>query len=292
MDTVSVQLAAQRLARVQCTSWGHPETSGMPTLDYYLSSSLMEPLDAHSHYSEKLVRLPNLSIFYEPVDIPVTSVTRLELGLRPAATAFWCGQSLYKYLPQFDSVFPAIAREAGDCQFAFISHLKSTRITEEFRRRLEGAFATVGLRAMDHCVFWPPLDSGRFAAALGQCDIVLDSIGWSGCNSTLESLPHGLPVVTTPSALMRGRHTMAILKMLDVTETIAETVEAYVAVAARLARDETWRTAIRNRMSANRHRVYRDRACISALEEFLSRVARTEVPSDTLQQQTGHHGFH
>ncbi len=38
MDKVSAQLAAQRLAAVQCASWGHPVTSGFPTLDYFLSS--------------------------------------------------------------------------------------------------------------------------------------------------------------------------------------------------------------------------------------------------------------
>ena len=45
MDRVSAQLAAQRLAPVQCNAWGHPDTSGLPTLDYYLSSDLMEPPD-------------------------------------------------------------------------------------------------------------------------------------------------------------------------------------------------------------------------------------------------------
>jgi len=51
MDTVSIQLAALRLAPVQLNSWGHPETSGMPTLDYFLSSDLMEPADADAHYT-------------------------------------------------------------------------------------------------------------------------------------------------------------------------------------------------------------------------------------------------
>ena len=68
MDPVSRQLAAQRLAPVQCNSWGHPDTSGMPTLDYFLSSDLMEPPDASDHYSEKLIRLPNLSIYYDPIE--------------------------------------------------------------------------------------------------------------------------------------------------------------------------------------------------------------------------------
>ena len=58
MDELSLQLAAQRLAPVQCNSLGHPETSGLPTIDYFLSSDLMEPLDAARHYTERLVRLP------------------------------------------------------------------------------------------------------------------------------------------------------------------------------------------------------------------------------------------
>ena len=68
MDRASAALAAERLAPVQCNAWGHPDTSGFPTLDHYLSSDLMEPTDGQAHYTERLVRLPNLSIHYEPID--------------------------------------------------------------------------------------------------------------------------------------------------------------------------------------------------------------------------------
>ncbi len=104
MDPRSAQLAAQRLTPVQCNSWGHPDTSGMQTMDYYLSSDLMEPTDAEDHYTERLVRLPNLSIYYEPLDQNSPNVTRQQLGIASDAVAFWCGQSLYKYLPEFDFV--------------------------------------------------------------------------------------------------------------------------------------------------------------------------------------------
>src|SRR5262249_8425417 len=79
MDPVCAQLAAQRLAPVQCNSWGHPDTSGFPTLDYYLSSELMEPPDAEQHYTERLVRLPNLSIYYEPAEPESIHIERAEL---------------------------------------------------------------------------------------------------------------------------------------------------------------------------------------------------------------------
>ena len=129
MDTSSLQLAAQRLAPVQCNSWGHPETSGLATLDYFLSSDLMEPPEAQAYYTEKLVRLPNLSIYYEPVAGEPVAVTREELGLRPGATVFWSAQSLYKYLPQYDDVFVRIARAAGNCQFVFLRHFGGAHVT-------------------------------------------------------------------------------------------------------------------------------------------------------------------
>jgi protein O-GlcNAc transferase len=274
MDPVAVTLAAQRLAALQCNSWGHPDTSGLPTLDYYLSSDLMEPPDGQNHYTERLVRLPNLSVYCEPIEPPLTPIARHDLGLRSSGTVYWCGQSLFKYLPQFDVVFSRIARAAGDCQFAFIQYQKSARITELFRQRLDRAFGAFGLRADEHCVFLPRLDHEEFVAATGQCDVFLDSIGWSGCNSTLESLAHDLPIVTMAGSLMRGRHSMAILKMMGVTETITETIDDYVSTAVRLGRDVPWRLTVKNRISENKHRLYCDRTCVTALEEFLNRVAR------------------
>jgi predicted O-linked N-acetylglucosamine transferase (SPINDLY family) len=274
MDPISAQLAAQRLAPVQCNSWGHPDTSGFPTLDYYLSSDLMEPPDGQDHYTERLVRLPNLSIYSEPIEQPPAAITRQDLRLRSTAIVYWCGQSLFKYLPQFDEVFPRIARAVGDCQFAFIQYPRGTHITKLFRQRLNRAFGALGLNADEYCCFLPRLDQSNFLAASGQCDVFLDSINWSGGNSTLESLPHNLPIVTTGGPLMRGRHSMAILRMMGVTETIAETIDDYVSIAVRLARDVPWRMAVKAKISANKHRIYFDSACILGLEQFLNHVVR------------------
>jgi protein O-GlcNAc transferase len=194
--------------------------------------------------------------------------------LRPGATVYWCSQAIYKYLPQFDQVLPRIACEVGDCQFTFIRFPGAADVTELFRQRLDAAFASFGLKAEDHCAILPRLDPDRYAAAAGCCDVALDSIGWSGCNSSLECLAHDLPVVSLPGELMRGRHTSAILQMMGVTETIAASIDDYVATAVRLGRDTQWRTNLRDRIAANKHRVYRDRACITALEDFLETEAR------------------
>jgi protein O-GlcNAc transferase len=274
MDKVSAQLAAQRLAAVQCCSWGHPVTSGFSTIDYFLSSDLMEPVGAADHYSERLVRLPNLSIYYEPAENSPTEIDRAELGLRPSAVVYWCCQSLPKYLPQFDGVFARIAAAVGDCQFTFIEFGGGTGVTAMFRSRLERAFDAAGLRAADHCVFLPRLAPDRFVAAIGQCDVVLDSIGWSGCNSILESLVHNVPIVTLAAEMMRGRHTAAILDMMDVRETTARTIDEYVAIAGSLGRDATKRNQLSAEIAEKKHRIYRDHQCIAALEAFLDKAVR------------------
>jgi len=281
MDPMSARLGAMRLAPLQCVSWGHPETTGFTTIDVFFSNALMEPANSSSHYSEKLVLLPNLSTYYEPYAHPLPEVSRSELGLRPGATVYWSGQAIYKYHPQFDLIYPTIALKVGDCQFVFIEFAKSRAVTDVLRTRLDRAFATIGLKAEDYCVFLQPMDQDRFLAAVGQADVLLDTIGWSGGKSTLDCLTQNPAIVTLEGGLMRGRHTAAILRRMDLTETIAHSVDEYVTKAVRLAQDPAARRAIRAKVAANKERVFRDRCYIAALENFLEERVRTAPDTPT-----------
>lgn len=274
MDQMTPKLAGLRLAPVQCTSWGHPTTSGFPTIDYFLSSDLMEPADAQAQYTEQLVRLPNLGIAYVPPPIAPATVSRAAVGLHPDAVAFWCCQHLPKYLPEFDGVFARIARQVDNAQFVFIASPRGEEVTERFRRRLLRVFAAEGIDARRHVVMLSRLTTADFVGVAGVCDVFLDSIGWSGCNSALECLAANLPIVTWPGPLMRARHCAAILRMLGVTETIAASLDDYVDIAVRLARDPALRAALRERMAASRPRLYADPAPVRALEAFIEGIVR------------------
>ncbi|OGT98220.1 MAG: hypothetical protein A2X80_06610 [Geobacteraceae bacterium GWB2_52_12] len=273
METVTLKLAALRLAPVQCSSWGHPVTTGMSTVDYFISSDLMEPSDGGEHYTEKLVRLPNLSIWYEPAYSNLDSVHTFAIsGVEKHDVMFLCSQNLLKYLPQYDFVFPAIASQAANARFVFIASLVP-ELTDKFVRRLELAFRKLGLNAADHVTLLPQLDPSDFLALNARADIFLDSIEWSGCNTVFESLPFNCPVVTLPGTFMRGRHAYAILKMMDIEDTIASSVDDYISIAVRLANDISWRKDISGRVHRNKHRIYRDRECIAGLEKFLKNVS-------------------
>jgi len=269
IDPVCAQLAALRLAPVQAMAWGHPQTSGLPTMDVFISSELMEPPDGASHYTEQLLLLPGLGTYYIPSEVAPASVDWQAWGVDPDRVLYLCAQSLFKYLPQYDEVFPRIAREVGRCQFLFLQGRLSQGIRQRFWQRLQRAFRAYGLAAEDYVLLLPELSPAEYAAYNALGDVYLDSIGWSGGNTTLEALPHGLPIVTLPGSLMRGRHTYAILQQMELHETIASSLDEYVQIAVRLGLDDRWREEVGRQVKARQERVYRDPAPIRALEAWL-----------------------
>jgi predicted O-linked N-acetylglucosamine transferase (SPINDLY family) len=272
MNRKAVRLSSLRLAPVQCTTWGHPTTSGLPTMDYFLSSDLMEPAGGESHYTESLIRLPNLGVYYSSPEIATAKMERSDFGLKEDTVIYLCLQSLSKYLPQYDEVFPRIAKKNGNCQFTFIGGMVSKPVVNVFRRRLADAFSRHGLNSDDFIVFLPSLDGKMYAGLNHLGDIFLDSIGWSGCNTTLEAIASNVPIVTFPGQPMRSRHSMAMLRVMGITETIAESVDDYVRIAASIGTDTKWRERMSARVEANKYKLYNDSASVRHLESFLEKA--------------------
>jgi predicted O-linked N-acetylglucosamine transferase (SPINDLY family) len=231
----------------------------------------MEPENAQEHYTETLVRLPNLGIHYTPVPIQPQVRTKAELGLEQSDILFWCCQSLFKYLPQHDDVFPRIAQALSGAKFVFIQH-GIEHVTEIFRQRLSRAFQALDLNYQEHCLFLPRMNQQTFAATAAMADVFLDSIGWSGCNSTLESIAYNIPMVTWPGELMRSRHSLAILQRMGLEATIARSKEEYIQIAVGLGQDPAYRQQISQDIAHNRHKLYGDLAPVKALEDFLLQV--------------------
>lgn len=269
MDPMAARLGALRLAPKQAASWGHPTTSGYPTMDAYLSSAAMEPDGAEGAYSERLIRLPGLSTAYAPLPASAGGVGRADLGLGEDAVIYWCGQSLQKHLPQWDGLFARIAAKVGECQFAFLEAPGAPRVNALFRQRLRAAFAAEGLDAERHIVLLPPLAPARFMAALGLADLALDPIGWSGCNSLLEGLAHDLPFVTWPGQTMRSRHGLAILSEMGIEDGVAANADGYVALAVRLGRDPGARQVFKARIAERKGRLFGQTAWIEPMKAWL-----------------------
>jgi protein O-GlcNAc transferase len=279
MDPITLQLAGLNLAPVQCKGWGHPVTTGLPTIDYYLSSNAMETEDAGQYYSETLIRLPGLALKYTPPALPAAPVSRRDLSLPEKAFIFLSTQSLFKYLPQFDAIYPAIAARVPQACFVFIEH-SALQVTQRFRDRLGRAFAAAGLSADTFCRIVPRQNHAGFLSLNMAADVLLDTFAWSGGKTTLEAIACGLPVVTCPGRFMRGRHAYAMLKIMQIPQTIARDMNEYCAIAARLAQDSSFYARMRAAVTEERGRLFEDQRFMIALEDFLvQKVMVQSVPA-------------
>ncbi|CCH49868.1 putative TPR domain protein [Pseudodesulfovibrio piezophilus C1TLV30] len=274
MDPTCAKLAGLRLAPVQCVSLGHPMTTGLPTMDVFLSNELMEPADGKSNYTEELVQLPHIGIHYTPLRHGPPEFKRASFGLPDDALLYFCPQSLYKYLPQYDRLYPLIAERVPDCRFVFLQDAQADVLNRRFLERMTRTFAEFGLDATHSLVMLPHQAPKAYHALNCLCNVFLDSIEWSGFNTAMEAANCGLPIITWPQGLMRGRHTAGVLSMLDIPEAKADSFEAYVDLAVRCGTDAAFRARLRGQIQKNRLRLFEDHEAIRGLEDFLEQRVR------------------
>lgn len=281
--------ACLRLAPVQCNTWGHPVTSGISEIDYYLSGTLIEPENAQEHYTEELVRLPNLGISYPQPIIPAPTKTRADFGFSAEAVLYISCQLLIKYLPQHDSLFAAIAQRVPQAKFVFIVRstftlTPSQTLERQFRLRLQQAFAAVGLDSNDYCVFLPGQCWQDYTSLLLDADAFLDTPDFSGGHTTFDAIACNLPVVSHVGEFMRGRQSCGMLTMMGITDTIAHDEAEYVEIAVRLGLEPEWRQSIAQQMSERQQRLFDDTDCVKGLEQFYHDVVATKLAEqgDTL----------
>lgn len=268
MDSMTLKLASMRLAPIQIASWGHPETTGLPTIDYYLSADLLEPENSEHLYVEKLFKLPNLGCCIKKHE-PLPSTANLEdLGIAAEQPLFVCPGTPFKYQPAYDQVFVEIAKKMGQCQFLFFTY-RTKEISELLKKRFQLSFNKAGLNFSDYCVFLPWLPKDSFYSLMKQADVFLDTIGFSGFNTAIQAIECGLPIVTREGKFMRGRLASGILKRIGLNELVVQNETDYVNMAVRLATKPDFKNLIRHKISNNRHVLYDDMEPIRALEIFI-----------------------
>jgi len=268
MEPVALKLASLRLAPVQAVSWGHPETTGLPSMDYYLSADGLEPPGAQAHYSEKLVRLPHLGSFFERSRFAPALTEGEDRSDDPAVPMLLCPGVPFKYAPQNDRVLVEIARRLEKCRLVFFTH-PSREQSEKLRHRLASAFDAQGLNSERYVTFVSWLSKPRFHGMLARATLFLDTIGFSGFNTALHAVGRGLPIVAWEGRFMRGRFASGILDRMGLRELVAATQQDYIDLAVRLALDAGHRAAVSQQIEERSRVLFEDLAPVRALEQFL-----------------------
>jgi predicted O-linked N-acetylglucosamine transferase (SPINDLY family) len=269
MDSLTYFLAFARLAPVQCTTWGHADTTGIPSMDYYLSSVHAEPHQAQQHYTERLVLLNKFPMYCQYPKLSDEMVTREKFGLPTNCHLYMCCQSLFKFHPDFDEIIAAILqRDPNGILLLFEGKYASWG--ELLRKR----FAWTLPQVIDRVHFQPRVAAEDFLSIISLADVMIDTIHFSGGYTSLLCLACGIPVVTLPGAFMRGRMTYALYKQMGIFDCVAADIQSFVDIAYALATNKAWRHEISKKIKDHAPALFEDIETVNELERFFEWAVR------------------
>ena len=257
-------LSFARLAPIQCTSGGHPVTSGVPAIDYYISSTVDETPSAQEHYREKVVLLSERPVCYYPAAVPQLNKGRADFGLADDRRVYLCPMTPFKLQPEMDEIFREIlkADEAGEIVFVLNRQ-------PELWQSVQARFARTIPDVLSRLRYLPFLPLPEFIELLRLADVMLDTLSFGGGTTSLEALAIGTPVVTLPGELLRQRATSGLYQRMGVLDCVAHNVEDYVRRAVEIARHPERRAAIKQEILARNHVLFGQQAGLREAGEFL-----------------------
>ncbi len=300
MKVLPTLLAFSRLAKIQITTWGHSETSGIDTVDYYISSQWFESrwpnethphpqLHPHSHphshpqdgYTEKLILFKSLGTYYfSPHTIfidnnaalnqshPYKFKTRGELGFSEGAHLYCCLQTFYKMSPEFEMALSRILQLDRDGIILLSNGFPYCR------SHLSRLHKVIGDAGIGRVRWIPALDKTAFLNLVAICDVCLDPFPFGGCNTTFEAFDYNIPVITLPSDRLPGRFTLGLYRKMDMadSECIVGSAEEYAQIASRIAINSKLRHKIQRNIEIGKSHIFQERESVDEWNKFLEEL--------------------
>jgi CRISPR-associated protein Csy1 len=264
IDPRTSLLAAMRLAPRQYAGWGHPDTTGLASIDAFISCEAMEGPDAAAHYRERLLLLPGAGTQFLDPGAPAPA-TRADFGLREDERVHLVPHVPPKLHPDCDAVFAAIAAQDPRAVLVFFRFDRPV-VRAVLERRISAALAAAGADPARQLRFLDYLPRERFLGLCSMADTMLDTLHWSGGANTIDALRCGLPVVACPGPLMRGRQTLGMLRQVGLdAELAAESPAAMATLATAIASDRDRRAALSQRIGEGLPALFDGRAALAAL---------------------------
>lgn len=237
---------AARVAPIQVNYLGYPGTSGAPFVDYLLADGFVIPEGDERFYSEQVVRLPTCCHPSAPREISDRVFSRQELGLPERGLVFCAFHNAYKIQPPLFALWMRLlARVEG-------SVLWLPRLNSVAQRNLQRAAAQHGI-APERVIFAAKLPRvADHLARYHQADLFLDALPYNAHTTAGDALWAGLPVLTCAGQTFAGRVAGSLLRAAGLPELVTDSLEAYEALALRLATHPEDLAALRRKLEANR----------------------------------------
>lgn len=272
-DYFQYALASLRLARAQATSWMNPGTSGLPEMDYFFSSTLLERPGAEADYSEHLVLFRTLPSHLPRYQLPEAPASREDYGLGEAKYLYTCPQNLLKFHPDFDELLGNILRRDPEGHLALIrlkgQELLCELLLERFRQTIPDVMSRIWIL--------PEMSPSDFFGLLRVSDVILDPLYYGGGTTTYQAMAYGIPIVTLPTERMVGRITAGLYAKMGLLDTIAWDPDDYVEKALYFAHHPEQRRQLRQGVDARRI-LFADRQIVEEFSQLMENLVAVGEP--------------
>jgi len=220
-------LALIRLAKYQITTFGHPETTGSKSIDYYLISKHCVNKNTQKHYSEKLILMDYLPMIY-PKPISKKKLSENELKKK---NIYCCPQTLFKIHPDFDQIIFKILEKDKK---GIVYLIKDTH--KVWYKKLIKRLSASKIYDPKKIIFLDPLNYDDYILHLGKASVLLDPIYYGAGNSFFESMLFGTPSITLPTDHIKSRLVLSAYKQMEIEDPpIAKNIQSYIELAINYA---------------------------------------------------------
>lgn len=249
MNNITQAILNVKLAKKYIMLWGHPITTGSRNVDFFVSSKFMDN-NNQANYSEKLLLLDGIGFNYK-VDKNLNSLKKII----PKNNSFYIPQALFKFLPKYDHLLGVLLEQNKNSTISIIKD-KDPHYTKIFVERL---LKNKKINKNFKRIFF--LDGQdkkfNFINKLMEHKIVMDTVGWSGGNTSIEAIYLDKPIITLEANTLRGNHTSAILKQINLEILIAKNYSEYLALAKKINDDENFYNFVVEKIKTNKKFLFR-----------------------------------
>lgn len=270
-DTTNYFLPFFKMAPIQINGWCWPVTSGIPQVDYFLSSELLETTESSSFFSEKLLRLPSLPVYYVRENLPIMIKNRSDYGLSEQQRIYFCNQNLFKLHPDLDLLTKEILERDPQAIYLLIES-EDPLLTNKIKQRLEKNHG----KNYSRIKFFPRLMSGpEYFDMLRLADVVIDSLHYTGgVNTISDAFICNTPFVTLPGKFQRGRYGYAMYTKMGISECLAKDAADYVNIALKIANERDYRQSLTKKIKERAPILFEDLNAVKEHEQiFLQLLA-------------------
>ncbi|EHD22011.1 hypothetical protein BrE312_2631 [Brenneria sp. EniD312] len=217
-------------------------STGLETMDYLLSDHVETPPGVDVLYTEKLIRLPDDYICYEPPHYlpPISGLPATSKGY----ITFGCFNNASKIndilLAQWAIILHAVPNSR---LFLKSFNYKNQSLSERIYATLEKH----GI-VRERVRIEGSSPHKELLASYNDVDIALDPWPYSGGLTTCEAMAMGVPVVTLPGPTFAGRHSASHLVNAGMPELLANDWEQYINITVGIANDLNSLSVIRQHL--------------------------------------------